>query len=265
MGKEVFELILCCLPAIAGMRPQPDLIMNNSVREKITCPSCGQTAIGLICRVITPDSPEFKLLFSGKLNVFSCASCGKSYQVAVEQLIYRDSEHSFLLVQHQPPADTSRYGRIIQEVDAMATEAAMLLKMPRPTVRLVFAREDFLEKIALQRRGFDDRLVEYAKFQLFQNTGGAALLPERHRLLYDFSRSDEEKLQFAVFDRQTHQVSAALHLPQEDYHRMALEFSVNEPLQKELERLFPDCLVSVDRLYPEGQSAVSPVERTADD
>jgi len=147
----------------------------------------------------------------------------------------------------------------------MATEAAVLLKLPRPTVRLVFAREDFLEKIALQRQGLDDRLVEYAKFQLFQNTGGAALLPERHRLLYDFSRSDEEKMQFAVFDRQTHQVSAALHLPQEDYHKMALEFAANEHLQRELERLFPDCLVSVDRLYSEGQPAFSAVERTADD
>lgn len=265
MGKEGLGIILCSLPVIAGMRPQLNLIMNNSAREKITCPSCGQTAIGLICRVITPDSPELKLLFSGRLNVFSCAGCGRSYQVAVEQLVYRDSGQSCLLVQHQPPADASQYCRIIQEVDVMATEAAVLLKLPRPTVRLVFAREDFLEKIALQRQGLDDRLVEYAKFQLFQNTGGAALLPERHRLLYDFSRSDEEKMQFAVFDRQTHQVSAALHLPQEDYHKMALEFAANEHLQRELERLFPDCLVSVDRLYSEDQPACAAVERTADD
>jgi len=224
--------------------------MKNSTREKITCPSCGQAAIGTICRVLTPDCPELRILFSGKLNVFNCANCGKTYQVAVEQLIYKDSEYAYLLIQHQPPQDAADTTKIIREVDLMATEAAQQLQQPRPTVRLVFTREIFLEKIALHRGGLDDRLVEYAKFQLFQNTGGASLLPDRHRLLYDFSRSDEEKMQFVVFDRETHQISAALHLPQDDFHKMALEFAANDALQQELDRLFPDCLVSVDRLYP---------------
>ncbi len=239
--------------------------MDNSVREKISCPACGQMALGQICRVITPESPELKLLFRGKLNVFSCASCAQTYQVAVEQLLYQDSEQATLLIQHQPPKDATDRQRIIQEIEVLASAVARRLKIPRPTVRLVFSREEFLEKIALHRKGLDDCLVEYAKFQLFQNTGGASLLPEQHRLLYDFSRSDETKMQFAVFDRRTHRVCAALHLPQEDFQKMALEFSLNPPLREELARLFPDCLVSVDRLYPEGQTACSNLEGSADD
>ena len=201
-----------------------------------------------VVRVLHPGSTAFKQLFAGNLNCPTCSKCGTVFQVEVGQLIFKDPETAFILVQ-TPLPEESRQDDLEQEIDCLATDAAYQENLERPTVRLVFNREDFLEKIALHLRGFDDRLVEYAKFQLFQNTGGASLLPQQHRLLYDFSNSDEQKMLFIVFDREAGKPTASLHLPMQDFRDMVEEFEQNQNLQQELERIFPNCFVHVDRLF----------------
>ena len=216
--------------------------------EMIQCPKCANRMEAPVVRVLQPGSAACKQLFTGKLNCSKCTKCGTAFQIEVEQLIFKDPETAFILVQ-TPLPDESQQEALEQEVDCMATDAAYQENLERPTVRLVFNREDFLEKIALHLRDLDDRLVEYAKFQLFQNTGGASLMPQLHRLLYDFSNSDEQKMQFIVFDRESGKPCASLHLPMQDFKDMVEEFEQNENLQKELERIFPNCFVQVDRLY----------------
>lgn len=223
--------------------------MNSDVRqENIPCPKCAASLQVPVIRVLQPESPALKQLLNGTLNCPKCTQCGTVFQVQVEQLIYKDPELAFILVQAALPEE-NRMESLEQEVDCLATEAAYRENLERPTVRLVFSREDFLEKIFLQQRGYDDRLVEYAKFQLFQNTGGASLQPAQQRLLYDFSNSTAEKMQFIVFDRESGKPSAAVHLPMADFQALVEEFEGDEHLQQELERIFPTCYVHVDRLY----------------
>lgn len=216
--------------------------------ESISCPQCAKRFETELVRVLQPCDASFKQLFAGSLNRSKCPDCGTVFQVDVEQLIFKDPDRAYILVQTAPPEE-NEVDNLEEEIDCMATEAAYQQNLERPTVRLVFNREEFLEKIFLHERGLDDRLVEYAKFQLFQNTGGADLMQQQHRLLYDFSNSDDEKMQFIVFDRESGRPSASLHLPMSDFNNMAKEFEQNENLQLELERIFPNCVVHVDRLY----------------
>ncbi len=217
-------------------------------QEVIQCPKCASRIKVAIIRVLHPGSPAMKKLLQGTLNCPKCSKCKTVFQVNVQQLIFKDPETAFMLVQTQLP-DEDRIEDLEQEIDCLATDVAFQENLERPTVRLVFNREDFLEKISLHLRGLDDRLIEYAKFQLFQNTGGVSLLPEKHRLLYDFSNSDEIKMQFIVFDRESGKPWASLHLPMTDFQAMVAEFEKNDSLKLELERIFPNCVVHVDRLY----------------
>ena len=131
----------------------------------------------------------------------------------------------------------------------MATEAAMKENLDRPTVRLTVSLPDFIEKISLRRMGLDDRLIEYAKHQLFSNLGEDRLNSSAHRLLVDFSNKDESKLAFIVYDRETNRPISSLHVPMEEFNNLVKEFSVNDQLMNELDTLFPSCYVSVDRLF----------------
>jgi hypothetical protein len=221
---------------------------DSSSQESVCCPQCTTRFETELVRVLQPGDPAFEQLFAGSLNRAKCPGCGTVFQVDVEQLIFKDPETPYILVQTAPPEE-SEIDNLEEEIDCLATDAAYQQGLERPMVRLVFNREEFLEKIFLHYRGLDDRLVEYAKFQLFQTIGDDDLMPTQHRLLYDFSNSDEEKMQFIVFDRESAKASAYLHLPMADFLNMAKEFEQNENLQLELEQVFPSCVVHVDRLY----------------
>lgn len=221
---------------------------EGSYQETVCCPHCDQHFETELLRSLQPDSPALRALLNSTLNCPRCPHCGKSFRVETGQLIYKDPDTAFFLLQSSAE-DPESTASLEQELDSLASEIAWQENMPRPMVRLVFNREDFIEKIFLQQRGLDDRLVEYAKFQLFQNTGGTRLLPQQQRLLFDFSNSDDEKMQFIVFDRESGKADASLHLPMQDFRDMQQEFAQSEELQKELDLLFPGCVVNVENVY----------------
>jgi hypothetical protein len=223
---------------------------DESYRKNVRCPHCGQRFDTVLVRSFQPDSAALRALLDSSLNCPNCPNCKQSFRVETGQLIYKDPEAGFFLMQSEEDSDLESIAELEQELDSLASEIAWQENLPRPIVRLVFNREDLIEKIFLQQRGIDDRLIEYAKFQLFQNTGGQRLLPQQHRLLFDFSNSDRDKMQFFVFGRESGKPEASLHLPMQDFRKMQ-EFASSAELQKELDRLFPGCQVNVENLYDE--------------
>lgn len=213
--------------------------------ETVICPTCTRVTTAEIVIALSPENPHLAELFRGELNLVECPACQSRFHVEVNQLVYSDPAIPFCLIQHIMP-DDDQVDELEQEIDCMMTEQAVELQVPRPKTRLVFNHNDFLEKIFLQDRGLDDRLVEYAKFQLFQNIAG--LDRDRHHLLYNFTDSNEEMMHFVVIDQETNQPASALHLPMPEFIKMENEFAESSALQQELELLFPACIVSVDRL-----------------
>jgi DNA-directed RNA polymerase subunit RPC12/RpoP len=217
-------------------------------QETVVCPHCGHRISTQVTTVIRHDDVKaLDALFKGTLNRVHCPKCNHDFLVDTT-LIYRDDENPFIVYYVDIPedADLHTYER---EIDVMATEAAMKENLDRPTVRLTVSLPDFIEKISLRRMGLDDRLIEYAKHQLFSNLGEDRLSSSAHRLLVDFSNKDESKLAFIVYDRETNRPISSLHVPMEEFNHLVKEFSVNDQLMNELDTLFPSCYVSVDRLF----------------
>lgn len=232
------------MPARKSTKKAPTATATN-VRS-VACPKCGTVLDTVVTTTLLPGSPDIKALFAGTLNRPECPHCGTLFLID-EPLVYRDTASAFIAYQVAMPDDGDT-SAIEQEIDCMATDISSREETERPTVRATFTRSDFIEKIALRSAGYDDRLVEYAKFQLFKNIPEKQLNQNRHRLLFDFSNQDEDKIVFIVFDRELNKPVSQVHLPSSDYLALLDEFLNSPELMLELDALFPSCYVSCDRL-----------------
>ncbi len=213
----------------------------------VKCPKCGAEFSATVVSAILPGDDNLKRLLDGSLNKVKCDKCGVEFMVE-SPLTYRDKENSFIAIYHPAPEDGNTEP-LENNVDSMATDVAVKEGIGRPTVRLTFSRPDFIEKIMLHNAGYDDRLVEVAKLQLFRSLDELQLSRSRHRLLFDFSKTDEQSLMFLVYDRDELKAVNAVQVPMEDFRSLEEELENNRDLQKELDAAFPGCYVSADRLF----------------
>jgi hypothetical protein len=221
-------------------------VTATASEHSVVCPLCGETLRTLITTTLLPGSAALKDFFAGKLNCPQCPHCGGNFPVDVS-LIYRDAESVFIAFLLELPEDGDTRA-LEQEVDCLATDISLKEETERPTVRLCFTRSELIEKIALRQSGYDDRLIEYAKFQLFKSIPEEKLNQNRHRLLFDYSNQDEDKLVFIVFDREENEPLSQVHVPSSDYQALRDEFLNSPELMLELDTLFASCYVSCERL-----------------
>ena len=220
--------------------------MSSERERDAKCPKCGRQCTFRVTEVLEPGDTAVEQLFRGKLNLQKCPQCGAEFMVEAP-LVYKESTPPYLLFLEQYPEDGD-IERLEQEVDNLATDVSNQGNSEKPQVRIVFSRAEFLEKIALRRKGFDDRLIEYAKLQLFRNTDDMQLSREQHRLLFDYSHSDDNVMSFLVFDRNTSTPVNMLQVPMDEFHAVELSLRANDEAYAELLAAFPGCYVSADRL-----------------
>lgn len=212
--------------------------------QQVKCPKCGCLVDAEVTNLITDDN--MKALLDGRLNRTRCKLCGEQFAVETS-LVFKDAETGFILYLIQPPED-GETEQIENEIDAMATDVFSQENLERPCVRLTFFQVDFIEKIAIHKLGFDDRLIEYAKLQLFRNIDELQLSRTKHRLLLDYTHCDEKHLYFLVYDRELLKPINAVEVPMDEFNAIVEEVKNNENLLLELEAAFPGCYVSADRL-----------------
>ena len=216
----------------------------------IECPKCQAPQEVLPVTVLRPHTSAVRELFRGHLNRVTCSACGTPFVLDVP-VLYRDDAARFM-VYFLPNVDSAQWAdgeRQMQEVTAKVFSQATGLEPP--TCRLVFDRSSLIEKIALQQRGLDDRIVEYVKYQLLRDAEREQRLdPVRHRLLYDFSADPGgENLAFIVYERESGRAAAGAHLPMDVYREVVETFTTSLKLREELAALFPGYYVSVERLF----------------
>ncbi|HOG50957.1 MAG TPA: CpXC domain-containing protein [Lentisphaeria bacterium] len=217
-----------------------------SSRRRVKCPCCGKTITVEVVSSLRPGDKHLAALMTGTLNRATCSDCKVEFLVETP-LVYLDGQTSFIVYLLEPPEDGNTEA-LEREVDCMATEVFSRENLERPLVRLTFTYPDFIEKIKLRTLGYDDRLIEYAKYQLFQNISEERLSKFQHKLLLDFSNRDEDKLVFLVYDRETNKPLSVVHVPMEDFRTLEQEFAENLAMLQELDAIFPTCHVSADRL-----------------
>ncbi|HPY89616.1 MAG TPA: CpXC domain-containing protein [Lentisphaeria bacterium] len=219
---------------------------KSSSTRRVECPRCGKAITVEVVSSLRPGDKHLAALMSGTLNRATCPGCKVEFLVETS-LVYLDGQTSFIVYLLEPPEDGDTEA-LEHEVDCMATEVFSQENLERPQVRLTFTYPDFLEKIKLHSLGYDDRLIEYAKYQLFRNISEELLSKFQHKLLLDFSNRDKDKLIFLVYDRETNKPLSAVHVPMEDFRTLEREFAANLTMQQELDAIFPTCHVSADRL-----------------
>jgi len=214
---------------------------------EIKCPNCGRTLAVPVTTVIeAKDEVRLKELFSGTLNSGVCPCCGKRLYAPC-RLVYRDVEQPFIMYEMQHDDEMS-IEEMELRVDEMATDVFAKEDLPRPSVRITFNRADFIEKIAIRRMGFDDRLLEFAKLQLFRTIEEPQLMQSRHRLLLDYTHCSDEVLAFLVYDLEDAKFVNSLQVPMDEFKSLVRSYENDREAQLELEAAFPGCYVSAEKL-----------------
>ncbi len=218
--------------------------------KEVTCPQCGRVHSVSVVAVLRPGDEAVTRLFKGDLNVIHCPDCGRRFTLE-HPLLYRDDERK-CLIYYLPIRERNRWKDAedsMRELTETIFRGADSPVVPR--LRLTLSRREFIEKIALEMQGLDDRIIEYLKYQLYNRKQENPPDPARDEILFDFSQEDPEKLAFLIFPRSGPQARAAAHYPMDLYRELDRMVEENEAFRKELERLFPSYFVSVDRLFLE--------------
>lgn len=219
----------------------------NQTHTSVPCPACQADVDVALTYSIAPGTPDFRLLFEGKVNQATCTACSALF-VVTTPLVYRDDEGGVLIYQ-MPLDDHSTWQDVENQVQEMADEIFNDLDdESKPDCRVTFHRRNFIEKIASFAAGLDDRLLEYIKYQLY-NRDDDPVDRIRYELLLDFSHGDEEKLVFLLFNRETGDAANAAYIPMTTYDDLEEAFQDDTGLAEELDKLFPGAYVSVERLY----------------
>ena len=214
--------------------------------QTFKCPACSHETPYRTVSTITKGTRELTALFGGELNKATCNSCFVEFLVEIP-LIYRDDKARFLVYYSPltPDDQLPELIKLMEKLDQQLFEG--LSPLEKPVCRLTLSRRDFIEKIAIRQHGYDDRLIEYIKYQLFQHSK-KGLDPHRMDLLFDFSNTNNENLSFFAFDRTTKKAVYSLNFLRTDYDHLGEYFLRKNDMEIRLNRLFKKYYVHVTSL-----------------
>ena len=219
---------------------------QQEAAQHVCCPHCEAVQEVEPVTVIRPTDDSLVQLFKGTLNRVTCSSCETPFLLDVP-LLFRDDDEK-LLIYFIPMQDIQKWREAEEQMKELTkTIFDDEIEAFEPQCRLTLTRKTFVEKISLHLHRLNDRLIEYIKYQLYENPQ-KKIDPIRNELLYDFSAQDDGKLPFLVMDRESGQATAGAHIPIEIYSELASTFLTDSKLQEELASLFPGFYVSVEKL-----------------
>lgn len=223
-----------------------DRTTSDSTALEASCPKCEvETSFAAVTVITDQQTDDLKSLFAGRLNTVHCDACQTDFLYETP-ILYRDDARRWM-VYYLPPTIIERLDdavlRVEEIYDMVFTDYA---NEERPGCRLVTKRNALIEKIAIHQRQLDDRIIEYIKYQLYQNCDNLDTI--RHELLFDFGNTTESQLTFLAFDRDTGKPTYSMVFPVEDYASLSTYFLSSEKMQHELERMFRRHFIQVDDL-----------------
>ncbi len=218
-----------------------------SVEDKKTvcCPHCDAQSECFPITLIRKGSDELAALFQGVLNVIPCRDCGKSFVLDIP-VTYCDADRR-CLIHFMPAANLGNLDDALAVVKKLYENIfADIAETARPYYRLTTSRKNFIEKISIHHHGYDDRLIEYIKYQMFQHSQG--LDPISMELLFDFANSSDTDIMFIAFARETGKPLYNLGFKSADYRELSERFLVTPEMEHELNALYQGVYVDVSQL-----------------
>lgn len=187
-------------------------------------------------------------LFANRLNRVVCPECGFSFRVD-KNLLYFDPRLRFLV--YWAEKGDERIGEANREFKAL--QAAWKDEaLPLPSLQMVFARIELVERVFLLEAGLDARLIEYVKYLVYLNNR-ARVDPERKRILFDAKDSTPERLCFVVQDAASGRLEQALGYERAAYRSLSELFDRDDRTPSLME-LFPGPVICARRLLLESSA-----------
>jgi hypothetical protein len=199
----------------------------------IICPNCSFDIQAEITTTIRPADQSLQELFAGTLNQIICDQCAKEFLFETS-LVFKNDDGSFFIFFNAAIAELGWKKAEEQMQLALNASLAELDADDRPECRLTLTRNEFIEKIAIHLANLDDKFMEYLKYHIFSQE---ALDRNKYSLLYDFSRSDNQIIEFSVIDKETGEIRHNTQTP----HEML------EQIKNQLES--DDCPVDIDEVF----------------
>lgn len=175
--------------------------MSISIKQTIKCPACGEVSdLNIWQSISVSDSPDLKAdLLKGKINMFSCGTCGQK-ALFPAPILYTDDEKN-LVISFSPQNDDAAAQKIFDEIKKSSELSGELENYPDYNLRFVTAYNDLLEKILIFDNGFNDKVIEVIKLLvLAQDSEKMA-----HRSCI-FGKSEQGEIEFLVSDTAENQV-----------------------------------------------------------
>lgn len=212
--------------------------------SSVECPNCGFDIEAEISTTIRPDDQSLEELFNGELNNLICHQCAQQFLYETP-LVFKNENDSYI-VYYNPEIPSTEWEAAEEQMEkALALSLEGLDPEDRPDCRLTLDRNEFVEKIALSLADLDDKLIEYLKFHIYKED--ATLDPSKQTLLYDFSRSDKDMLEFSVMDNAQGKVLQNTQTPSTALDQMRTQLEADDcPI--DLDELFGKLYVQVIRL-----------------
>lgn len=175
--------------------------MSISVKERIKCPACSEASDLTVWQSITvSDSPDLKAdLLKGKINMFTCASCGQK-ALFPSPVLYADDEKK-LVISFSPQEDASKRLQLFEEIKKSSKESGELKNYPDYNLRFVTSYNELLEKIMIFDCDMNDKIIEVIKLLI--------LMQERDKMPHRvcmFGKADNDEIEFLVQDKLENQI-----------------------------------------------------------
>ena len=208
--------------------------MEENLPNSLECPNCGFEVFGEVVTTLRANDQALKQLFDNELNHFICDQCAQEFHMDTP-LVYKSEDLDYFIYYNPDMAETGWEKASELMSQALNESLQDLDEMERPECRLTLDRNEFIEKIALHLADLDDKLIEYLKYNIFIKESD--IDARIHTLLYDFSRSDHQILEFNVIDPLNGQY----------LHNTQTPIELLDQLQNLLES--EDCPVDLDELF----------------
>ena len=152
--------------------------VSTLVQRRIVCPACRAVfAAEVVTGLHATRMPELReAILAGRLHRFECPECAQPIVLHDRTFVYTDFDRFHWFVVY--PEDGVRHrgeltAKVLEGYDSvMRRDCPPLVReqwAPRFLVRAVFGLASLREKLILLDQGFDDRLIEVYKLQLFRD------------------------------------------------------------------------------------------------
>ncbi|MCM8529452.1 MAG: CpXC domain-containing protein [Lentisphaeraceae bacterium] len=213
--------------------------------SSVECPNCGFDIEAEITTTIRPDDQSLNELFNGELNNLICHQCAQEF-LFDSPLVFKNEDDSFIIY-YNPEIPAEEWKAAEEQMQkALSLTLETLDPEDRPECRLTLTRNEFVEKIALSLADLDDKLIEYLKFHIYKQD--ATIDQQLHTLLYDFSRSDKDILEFSIMDNAKGKVLQNTQTPASALDQMRMQLEADDcPI--DIDELFDGLYVQVKKLF----------------